>query len=472
MKDRELFRLMQLIPEEYPEETAAFLAAHGKAGESGKTEPVIRQKKAEPQAGILWRVLLPAGAAACLAVLIGTGLWAGLREKPMTAASSEPELTEIAVQTETAPTQIAEVTAAVQQTVTNTVTQSAVKNGTVPAVQSSTPAVTAAAEDKPQTTARQQAKPQSTVAPEQQPAPETNAAAVPPRNPDYPPGDVNMDGRVDTADAQLLYQEYHAVVVEGGSSILTPEQIALGDVYPNTAEEDVEAIARQLCYDPDTMPTVLIATDYPISYLDVRIVLGYYAEMQPGGMDRVLDLFTADDFAHYLGLPPEEEQAQFITPPTVLQGDTLPADCVTVPDFGSYPVSPEGWTMQYAKVTKPGDFRLWYDGSGLFENCRILVFGTNSYNENEIASQIKSYEYHVGNGTMQKIPCGETVVYRTMKFNPRSGNENWREDNPLLGRNALQWFTGQYKITVYTEEQYSDEILQQIAECFTAYPAN
>ena len=86
MKDRELFRLMQLIPEEYPEETAAFLAAHGKAGESGKTEPVIRQKKAEPQAGILWRVLLPAGAAACLAVLIGTGLWAGLREKPLTTA--------------------------------------------------------------------------------------------------------------------------------------------------------------------------------------------------------------------------------------------------------------------------------------------------------------------------------------------------------------------------------------------------
>ncbi len=121
MKDRELFRLMQLIPEEYPEETAAFLAAHGKSGDTGKTEPVIRQKKAEPQAGILWRVLLPAGAAACLAVLIGTGLWAGLREKPLTTASSEPELTEIAVQTGTDPAQIAEVTAAVQQTETSVV---------------------------------------------------------------------------------------------------------------------------------------------------------------------------------------------------------------------------------------------------------------------------------------------------------------------------------------------------------------
>ncbi len=354
MKDRELFRLMQLIPEEYPEETAAFLAAHGKAGESGKTEPVIRQKKAEPQAGILWRVLLPAGAAACLAVLIGTGLWAGLREKPMTAASSEPELTEIAVQTGTAPAQSAAVTTAVEQTVTNTVTQSAVKNGTVPAVQSSTPAVTAAAEDKPLTTVRQQqAKPQTTAAPQQQTVPETTAFSVPARDPDYLPGDVNMDGEVDVGDVQLLLTEYKAVVVNGKESTLTPQQIALGDIYPNTADEDpFEVIGFSLDEDEDNTNTPIIATDYPISYQDVHILLCYCTEFLIPPFYRDYDLFTVDMYVQYGGIPPREELERFMSPPTILQGDALPADSVTVQDFGDYPVHPEGWAMQYAKLKK------------------------------------------------------------------------------------------------------------------------
>lgn len=471
MKDRELFRLMQLIPEEYPEETAAFLAAHGKAGESGKTEPVIRQKKAEPQAGILWRILLPAGAAACLAVLIGTGLWAGLREKPLTTASSEPELTEIAVQTETAPTQIAEVTAAVQQTVTKTVTQSAVKNGTVPAVQSSTPAVTAAAEDKPQTIARQQAKPQSTAAPEQQPAPGTSVFAVPPRNPDYPPGDVTMDGRVDIDDVHLLLMEYYAVVIEGGSSILTPEQIRLGDVYPNTPEDDISFFKHRLgaCSEDDPFIPI-IPTDYSISYEDFMLILDYYLVMDVAKNRVDYGDMTVTEYAQFLNLPPEEPELRFISEPVILQGDTLPADSVSIQNFGDYPVSTENWELQYAKMNANGKFELWYDGKGACKGCEIILNGTRIDEKKRHAVTLEEYARQ---GGLAEFTVGDTAVYKTLwTVVLEQDSENWREEIESGDNEALEWITGQYRITVQVNKPWPDEILQLIAECFTAYPAN
>ncbi len=478
MKDRELFRLMQLIPEEYPEETAAFLAAHGKAGESGKTEPVIRQKKAEPQAGILWRVLLPAGAAACLAVLIGTGLWAGLREKPMTAASSEPELTEIAVQTETAPPHINEVTAAVQQTVTNTVTQSAVKNGTVPAVQSSTPAVTAAAEDKPQTTARPQAKPQSTAAPEQQSVPGTTVFSIPPRNPDYPPGDVTMDGRVDLADAQLLLKEYRAVVVEGGNSILTPEQIALGDVYPNTREDDVTFFLSRLMSDlDDDTGLSVIPTDNPISYEDAALIADYYLNMDIAHYREALGDLTVTEYAQYLNLPPEEPELRFFSEPVILQGDTLPADSVSIQNFGDYPVSTENWELQYVKMNANGNFELWYDGKGACEGCEIILNGTRIDEKNcrgrTAEKRAETQEEYVRSGSFAKLTVGDTAVYKTLRTVVlEQDSENWREEIESGYNYVLEWITGQHIIQIRVNKPWPDEILQQIAECFTAYPAN
>ena len=473
MNDRELFRLMQLIPEEYPEEAADFLAAHGKTVEAGKTEPVIRQKKAEPQAGILWRILLPAGAAACLAVLIGAGIWTGLQEKPLTTASSEPELTEIALQSETVPAQTAAVTAAVQQTETKTVTQSAVQTGTAPAVQSSISAVTAAAEDKPQTTARQQqAKPQTTAAPQQQTVPETTVFSVPARDPDYLPGDVNMNGEVEVGDVQLLLTEYEAVVVNGKESTLTPQQIALGDIYPNTADEDPLEVMNRFGFtlENDDTNTPIIATDYPISYQDVHILLCYYTEFRVPPFYRDYDLFTVDMYVQYGGIPPREELERFMSPPTILQGDALPADSVTVQDFGDYPVHPEGWAMQYAKLKKSGDFTLWYDGTDALAGCRIMISGENNDYESTMYFYIRRREQKVLDGQIEKAMIGDTAVYRYPQITPEDETENWREEDKVRGRTALEWTNGEYWITVYTQEQYPDDVIQQIAECFAAYP--
>lgn len=475
MNDREFFRLMQLIPEEYPEEAAAFLTAHGQAANSGRTAAAVRQKKPELHFGIIRRFLLPAGAAACLAALIITGIRTGLREQPLTEASSAPEMTLIAAQTETTPAETALTEAAVQRTVA--VTQTPAQNGTAPPVQSTASAVTTAEEHQPETASRNQdttAKPQTAAAQEPQTAPETPADSVPAPDPDYLPGDVNMDGKADVEDVQILMKEYRAVVVEGKESTLTPQQIALGDIYPNTAEEDPAEIVSLFGIDTlnDDTGIPIIATDYPISYIDYNVLLAYWAEMRVVRWNRTLDLFTIADFISYHGLPPAEEQQRFQTPPVIMQGDTLPADSVTVHDFGDYPVHPKGWAMQYAKVTKPGDFTLWYDGTDDYEGYKILIFGESGYSETQLEDKRKLCESNVERGKMQRFTIGDQTVYRSLTFNPRDDSDSWRENLNYSSRSALHWYSGEYCIAVYTQEQYPDDVIQQIAESFAVYPAN
>ncbi|MBP0971420.1 MAG: dockerin type I repeat-containing protein, partial [Oscillospiraceae bacterium] len=263
MNDRELFRLMELVPEEYTEETAEFLKIHNADDSTVSPAPVIRKNAPGLQNNILWRILLPAGAAACFAVLIFAGIRTGLHEKPVTESSSVPEMTAVAEQTGTAPAETSRTDAAALYT--ETVTQTTVRQESTAPVQHGTTAVTAA--ESRQSADREQTAAQTAAAQEHAPAPTTTDAPAPQPEPRYQPGDVNMDGKVDLDDAQLLYKEYVAVVVEGGESILTPQQIALGDVYPNTKDDNLVVFRRRLSSSA-RLPEEIIMTDYPISYQD------------------------------------------------------------------------------------------------------------------------------------------------------------------------------------------------------------
>ena len=474
MNDKELFRLMQFIPDEFPEETAEFLAALQKTARSEAAKPVIREKKTEPRS-ILWRIMMPVSAAACIALMIGAGVRVALREEPLTETSSQPDITMLAGQTSTAPPVTTLAQSGQKQTGTRTVTAALPEQQTAPPVQSGTSAVTEAT-----TAAAQQHKPQTTAAPAAPNAPETTAAAIPPRNPNYQPGDVNMDGKVDFWDAQLLYNEYLAVVVEGGASILTPEQIALGDVYPNTAQDDMERFVRKAglkhLLSDEEADFSLIATDYPISFQDSYAVMAYDTEMWLNGKGYTIDLFTVDDFVSYdLHTPPEDEWAQFISPAIVLKGDKLPeTEFFTVPDLGDYPVHPENWEMQYAWYKKPGNFILWYDGTGLCADCRIYIYGTNRYDESQMQYRcINPCETEIQEGTMKKFTVGDTDVY--CKPNITTSyyeGDDWREKGQTGGRTALEWRAGAYWITVSLDQNYPEEVLRQIAECFAAYPVS
>ena len=467
MNDRELFRLMQLIPEEYAEETAAFLAAHGKTADSGQTAAAVRQKKPEPQSGIIRRFLLPAGAAACLAALIITGIRTGLREQPLTEASSAPEMTLIAAQTGTTPAETALTEAAVQRT--ETVTQTSAQNGTAPPVQSTASAVTAAEEHQPETASRNQqtpAKPQTAAAPMQQTAPETPADSVPAQDIDYLPGDVNMDGEVDLGDICLLVTEYQHVVIWDKESILTPQQIALGDVYPNTAADDPKEFSNHFGNgDFNDSNLTFVATDYPIGIEDIMLMWDYYTTIIIGKY-RPAQGMTVTEYAQYLGLLPKKTEKNSAGKTVTMQGDTLPEDFVTIPDFGDYPVNPVGWTMFRAKQTEHENFSLWYKGTDALADCRIIITGSTGLTEDYEGY----YEDIAENGTVQKLTVGDRAVFydaKGIRF-----NYAWQSPDVYYpGKPSIIWFSGEYYIVVYTEEQYSDDVIQQIAESFAVYPA-
>lgn len=296
--------------------------------------------------------------------------------------------------------------------------------------------------------------------------------SLPARDPGFEAGDVDMDGEVTITDAQILLQEYETVVVNGGKSILTPQQMALGDIYPNTAEDDPDTVLRRLGVKLKNFPVERIATDYPISLQDSYILLAYVTEMTCDGWGRKLDLFTADDYARYLCIPPEEERRQFMSKPLFQPGEPYSDDSVTVPDFCTFPLEQEDWSMQYAKVTKPGDFFFWYDGKDECEGCKILVYGTNQYtNQSTENKKIAALEQGTWNDEMKKISYGNTAIYYTLNINPDKDSENWREELKVGGRAALQWKSGAYWITVYTQEQYSEEQLLPFATCFTEMTA-
>jgi hypothetical protein len=58
----------------------------------------------------------------------------------------------------------------------------------------------------------------------------------------YQPGDVNMDGKTDMKDANMMALEYSWFTVLEGAHILTQEQAALGDVWPGGDAVDIQDV--------------------------------------------------------------------------------------------------------------------------------------------------------------------------------------------------------------------------------------
>lgn len=74
---------------------------------------------------------------------------------------------------------------------------------------------------------------------------------------------------------------------------------------------------------------------------------------------------------------------------------------------------------------------------------------------------------------MKKFTVGDTDVY--CKPNITTSyyeGDDWREKGQTGGRTALEWRAGAYWITVSLDQNYPEEVLRQIAECFAAYPVS
>ena len=464
MNDRELFRLMELIPEEYTEETAEFLEVHNADDCMTKPAPVVRKNAPGLQNNILWRILLPTGAAACLAVLIFAGIRTGQHEKPLNEASSVPEMTAVAAQTGTTPAETSQTDAAVL--FTEAVTQTAVRQESTAPMQRETTAVTAAenrrAADGEQTAAR------TATTQENVPAPTTTDAPAPQRDPRYQPGDVNIDGQVDLDDAMLLYREYNTVVIAGGESILTPQQIALGDVYPNTKDDNLEVFRVRLL-GGTRIPEGVIATDYPISYQDYTLIMDYYTNMVVVDYRGNLGDLNVEEYAAYLCLPPEEPEFRYIGETVIMQGDSLPKDCVTVRSLGSFPVSTEKWEMTYALVKSCGDFTIMYDGKDDLAGRGITLQGNISQGKRHTDMFSEKWERRTAEGGMEKRAVGDMTVYLDRDICTSSTNK----EASCYDTIALEWRNGDYLISVFTHSQepfetYPDEILDQIIADFVA----
>lgn len=236
--------LMELIPEQYIEEAAAYRQAH-----SGAAKPRIH-----------W--VAPVSIAACAVLGIGgVMLYRGSEDNQFAYDSTPKQMTEIQP-AKTVPTETATetVTAATIATVKE-LTQTTADATTAKTVTVTTTAKTAGNHIETQTAATAKSAAQTQTVTETAPAP-----TVPDILNLYQLGDVNMDGRVDVNDAQLLLWEYNAVVIEGGESTLTADQIRLGDV---TDEWDPHT---------DEFSTLIVETDYPISMADVDLILLYYSQ--------------------------------------------------------------------------------------------------------------------------------------------------------------------------------------------------
>ena len=97
----------------------------------------------------------------------------------------------------------------------------------------------------------------------------------------YQKGDVNMDGSVDTADAQRVLTEYIGFLLGNGCT-LTPEQIELCTIYKFTA---AGTIYKFTTADPQ-------GNTVPFSVADAQIIWLYSS-------DKIAQLPVPDDVVEY-----------------------------------------------------------------------------------------------------------------------------------------------------------------------------
>ena len=98
----------------------------------------------------------------------------------------------------------------------------------------------------------------------------------------HPMGDVNTNGDVDIADAQLALQEYCNVVVAKGASVLSEEQRKLADVVPRQYwNDDNEALMM------DAQTTLMYYAESLVDLNILNISMDEWAEIYY--RDMVLD---------------------------------------------------------------------------------------------------------------------------------------------------------------------------------------
>lgn len=344
MTEQTMQELMRHLPEEYLEETAAFRMAHAVPLKSaGRAKAVT--KRAE-QSGIWLRILVPVSAAACLAAVCGLVWWISGRGDQLTVESHTHEIDEqqpAVTQTATAPFEALTETTAEQVAENDTTTQPARDGKPVQTGAGKTQAAAGQTQSGQGTQAAGSAKTtRQTVKPaEQQTTTTVTTEPALPYDPDivaqYRLGDVDMNGLIEPEDAVLLLREYIAVVVDGGESILTPEQIYLGDIlkdniYPEvlgSLPDEKEAVAK------------IIETDYPISYADMYALMSYYIQCW---ISYETPLYPVEEYVKR-GAPPYEEWELYYAPAIKMNGEPdadTTEENIYFPQFGTLPVWVEG----------------------------------------------------------------------------------------------------------------------------------
>lgn len=283
MTEQNIQSLMQYLPEEYLEEAAAFRVAHSiSAAESASP-------KADAPPRLLLRAALPIAAAACLAAVCGLFWWMGSRDDMPMVESRQHEVDEQhtpATQTETTESLAPETSETTDTAASETAAAPAQGSARVTGSAAGTAAQGTGSVKAQGTGAAQNSQNNAKqTATTTKPASNQTAAETEPKLPydpeivaQYRLGDVNMDGRIDSMDVWLLTLEYYTVVVDGGESTLTPEQLYLGNVTDERITPEVSLWGDK---------SALIETDYIISTADIYWLHAYYADIYLGYRDEI-----------------------------------------------------------------------------------------------------------------------------------------------------------------------------------------
>lgn len=471
MNDQKFAALMQLAPAQYVEEAAAFRAAHGTASRAEITQ----------SSGIsrwMLRAALPVSAAACAAAVIGLVGWIAQGRDPGNVESHQQEITEQLAAT-TLPAD--ETQTDTDSTLTTTAAQTAPPADETPALTSGATGTgkpasgTKSAGTKTNSAAKNTG---AALSPAEAKQTETTAAPLP-YDPEivakYQKGDVDMNGQIEMYDAQLLGYEYRSVVVEGGESLLTPEQIYLGDIT-----DGWDPVAMGFEWHGDAFGEI-IETDYPISAADFEILFEYYSVFYLTEYIYLVDI-PADVYAELGYVPYIDENGNYLQSSfgALLDADTELSE-ITLPDVGTIPVWVSGskdWNLtQYNYERLSGLLRLTY-GPDIPEDPHIYIWA-----QYLPRSKTKDDRFQKGLAETPEqygiLPIeGRTVWYQKrpvwgelIGHDPRTGRaqyellgyeDNWEQEI------VLSWYEGDMFVQCYVEnpEIHSMDYAIEMAELF------
>lgn len=353
MNDMQFEKLMALLPLEYLDEAVQYRMAHMKK-DGFSAAPQIVQRRQIPHR--LLGAAAALSAAACLTAVFGLGLWFGSRMPDFPVESHAHDITEVCPETVTTTVQSETTVKPESETRLGIITQTTAVSGTelASATQS------ASAKTQQNTTASQKTAAQTETGTKTHPT-IAGRAYDPEITAKYRLGDVNMDGVLDSQDAILLQAEYTAVVLEGGESLLTPEQLVLGD-----------------CIADNRIPLPLVSgsdeiqpqrrdyqeTDYPVSYADSFVLIRYIDELH--GHDMHADQLSLEEFIRYgrivgLGTGGCADRDM------IWRYTDASEESVQLEGFGALPVHVGAFTMTgYWYHQSDGEFKAYYRCGGQF----------------------------------------------------------------------------------------------------------